>query len=125
MTELAENIEAVDYSHLDDRPWAIVLKDAVADTGAAAGLGIGTFALVEGALFIAILFLGLAYVWVKGDLDWVLSFSGPEYRPKQRPDRNAALPSVGDIEGEESTDEEEGSGDGETSGDTEDGEEAA
>ena len=77
-------------------PWAIVLKDSLAGTGAAAGLGIGAFALVEGVLFIVILFLGLAYVWAKGDLDWVLSFAGPAYKPKERPSR--ALPSVKELE---------------------------
>src|SRR2546428_378456 len=54
-------------------PWALVMKESFADTGAAAGTGIGRFALVEGILFIVILFLGLAYVWAKGDLDWVLA----------------------------------------------------
>ena len=43
-------------------PWALVLGDAVADKGAAAGTGIGAFVLLEGILFIVILFLGLA-VW--------------------------------------------------------------
>ena len=33
--------------------------------------GRGVFALVELSVFIGILFFGLAYVWVKGDLDWV------------------------------------------------------
>src|SRR5687767_15592112 len=54
-------------------PWALVLGDAVADRGAAQGTGIGAYVLVTGILFIVILFLGLAYVWAKGDLDWVLS----------------------------------------------------
>lgn len=40
-------------------PWAIVFKD------------IGMLALVEMFIFIFILIIGLAYVWVKGDLDWV------------------------------------------------------
>jgi hypothetical protein len=35
-------------------------------------------------IFIAILFLGLAYVWAKGDLDWVLAYSGGAYEPKRR-----------------------------------------
>jgi NADH:ubiquinone oxidoreductase subunit 3 (subunit A) len=39
-------------------PWALVLGDAVRDQGAAAGMGIGVFALLEGVLFIVILFLG-------------------------------------------------------------------
>src|SRR5262245_37051329 len=69
-------------------PWALVLKDAVADTGAAAGAGIGPFVLVEGLLFIVILFLGLAYVWAKGDLDWVLSYRASSYQP---PDQRARV----------------------------------
>lgn len=55
-------------------PWALVLREAFTGTGAAAGKGIGLFALVEGVLFVAILFLGLVYVWAKGDVDWVKSF---------------------------------------------------
>ena len=65
-------------------PWALVLREAIAGTGAAAGKGIGLFALVEGALFVAILFLGLVYVWVKGDLDWVLSYAGQTWKPKEK-----------------------------------------
>jgi len=38
---------------------------------------------VEGVIFIAILFLGLAYVWVKGDLDWVIHWDRREYDPPQ------------------------------------------
>jgi NADH-quinone oxidoreductase subunit A len=78
-------------------PWALVLQDAMSDTGAAAGTGIGAFALVEGVLFIVILFLGLAYVWAKGDLDWVLAWTGVPYQPPaQRPKLN--LPRVAEIE---------------------------
>ncbi len=51
-------------------PWARVLKEAFADPE------IGGVALFEGLIFVAILLLGLAYVWVKGDLDWVRSFQG-------------------------------------------------
>ena len=78
-------------------PWALVLKDTLGDTGAAAGTGIGAFALVEGVLFIVILFLGLAYVWAKGDLDWVLTWTGVPYQPPtQRPKLN--LPRVAEME---------------------------
>ena len=74
-------------------PWAIVVKDALAGTGLAGELGIGMFALVEGVIFIAILFLGLAYVWAKGDLDWVLTYSGPKYEPRStRVDRRCRSP---------------------------------
>ncbi len=68
-------------------PWALVLKDAFADAGPAAGTGVGIFALVEGVLFVLILLLGLAYVWAKGDLDWVLSYRGSTYQPKERAPR--------------------------------------
>lgn len=33
--------------------------------------GLGVVALVELLLFVAVLLVGLAYVWVKGDLDWI------------------------------------------------------
>ena len=45
-------------------PWAVVFKS------------IGPIAFVEGLVFIAILVVGLAYVWRKGDLEWV--------RPEER-----------------------------------------
>jgi NADH-quinone oxidoreductase subunit A len=77
-------------------PWAIVLKDAFRGTGAGAGAGIGIFALLEGVLFLGILALGLIYVWAKGDLDWVLSYSAPAYQPSRRESTN--LPFVQQLE---------------------------
>ena len=40
-------------------PWAVVFKT------------LGPFAFIEGLIFIGILVVGLAYVWKKGDLEWV------------------------------------------------------
>ncbi len=40
-------------------PWAVVFKR------------LGSFAFVEGLIFVGILVVGLAYVWRKGDLAWV------------------------------------------------------
>jgi NADH:ubiquinone oxidoreductase subunit 3 (subunit A) len=40
-------------------PWAVIFKK------------LGGFAFVEGLIFIGILAVGLAYVWKKGDLEWV------------------------------------------------------
>lgn len=45
-------------------PVAAVFKDWV-------NHGRGLLALTEVALFLLILFVGLAYVWVKGDLEWL------------------------------------------------------
>ncbi len=45
-------------------PWAYVYKK------------MGMIAFVEGGVFVGILFLGLVYVWAKGDLDWVKSMAG-------------------------------------------------
>src|SRR5512135_170655 len=42
-------------------PWAVVFKR------------LGAFAFIEGLIFIGILIVGLAYVWKKGDLEWVKS----------------------------------------------------
>jgi NADH-quinone oxidoreductase subunit A len=44
-------------------PWAVVLKQFVS-------AGNGVFALVEMAVFILILLVGLAYAWKKGALEW-------------------------------------------------------
>jgi NADH:ubiquinone oxidoreductase subunit 3 (subunit A) len=40
-------------------PWAVVFRR------------MGYFAFIEGLIFIGILAIGLAYVWKKGDLEWV------------------------------------------------------
>ena len=40
-------------------PWAVVFKQ------------LGLLAFVEGLVFIFILVVALAYVWRKGDLEWV------------------------------------------------------
>jgi len=40
-------------------PWAVVFRE------------LGVLAYLEGLLFIAILMVALAYVWSKGDLEWV------------------------------------------------------
>jgi NADH:ubiquinone oxidoreductase subunit 3 (subunit A) len=40
-------------------PWAVIFKK------------LGIFAFLEGLIFIGILAVGLAYVWKKGDLEWV------------------------------------------------------
>ncbi len=39
-------------------PWAVVFKE------------LGAFAFIEMMIFVFILLIGLAYVWVKGDLEW-------------------------------------------------------
>ncbi len=49
-------------------PWATVFAEKALINAAHAW---GYFALFEVLIFAGILLLGLAYVWVKGDLDWV------------------------------------------------------
>lgn len=50
-------------------PWSVVFRD------------LGMIARIEGLIFVLILFLGLVYVWVCGDLDWIKTFSrGREIR---------------------------------------------
>lgn len=56
-------------------PWAVVLREGLETAG------IGSFALWEGLIFTVILFLGLVYVWAKGDLGWVKEF-GRTRRPE-------------------------------------------
>jgi NADH-quinone oxidoreductase subunit A len=40
-------------------PWAVVFRK------------LGSLAFIEGLIFIGILAVGLAYVWKKGDLEWI------------------------------------------------------
>ncbi len=86
-------------------PWAIVVREALTNTGAALDSGVGAFAIVEGVLFIVILFLGLAYVWAKGDLDWVLTYSAPAYDPPEHRRAPRQLPSVQELSAEPAPDD--------------------
>lgn len=54
-------------------PWAVVFNKLTE-------LG-GLFAFVEVLVFVLILGLGLVYVWMKGDLDWVKSSSAEAPKP--------------------------------------------
>ena len=45
-------------------PWAVVFQSLVDS-------GLGFLAFIEMFIFVLILIIGFAYVWVKGDLDWV------------------------------------------------------
>ena len=60
-------------------PWAVVFKQ------------IGLIALVEMFIFVGVLLIGLAYVWVKGDLDWVRT-SRDVQEPDAAPDLTAGTP---------------------------------
>ena len=57
-------------------PWAVVFKE------------MGLLALIEMGIFLLILIAGLAYVWVKSDLDWVkrrIKYGGGRYKQIARP----------------------------------------
>jgi len=45
-------------------PWAVALKEMTA-------AGLGLFAFGEAAVFVAVLTVGLVYVWAKGDIEWI------------------------------------------------------
>ena len=51
-------------------PWAVRLH-WFRDQGAALGINLGLFLLLEMLIFIVILVVGLAYAWRKGVLKWV------------------------------------------------------
>lgn len=52
-------------------PWAVVFKGS--GLWGTAPNAAGAFVLLEMLLFMVVLLVGLVYVWVKGDLDWVRS----------------------------------------------------
>lgn len=72
-------------------PWAMVLREAFATAD------IGYWALAKGFLFVTILFFGLVAVWVKGDLDWVLSYGGDDYVPTARREAKP-IPTVEELD---------------------------
>ncbi len=45
-------------------PWAVALKDLTA-------AGLGPLAFLEALAFILVVSVGLAYVWRKGDIEWI------------------------------------------------------
>lgn len=59
-------------------PWAVVFGDAVAqrDAGNATAGSFAQFAFLELIVFFAILLVGFAYLWKRGDLEWVRSTEG-------------------------------------------------
>ena len=80
-------------------PWAMVLREAFATPD------IGLWALAKGFLFVTILFFGLIAVWVKGDLDWILTYDGEEYVPTAlREDK--PIPTVDELSPAEADDSE-------------------
>ena len=54
-------------------PWAVVYKHLIDAGRAGQGVNLGPTALVEMAIFLLVLIVGLAYAWRKGDLEWTSS----------------------------------------------------
>ncbi len=73
-------------------PWAYVYKK------------MGMIAFIEGGVFVGILFLGLVYVWAKGDLDWVKSLSAQKGAEARLPEEVQA--EFGEAPGQEQGPEE-------------------
>ena len=70
------------------------------------GTATGLVALFEIFVFVAILMLGLVYVWVKGDLEWIRSIKGdprgvPNVTSRTRPEDAAVPPRTAASEGGE------------------------
>lgn len=61
-------------------PWALVFGDAIQqrDAGNAAAGQFAAFAFLELIVFFAVLLVGFAYLWKRGDLEWVRSTAAQE-----------------------------------------------
>lgn len=59
-------------------PWAVVFGDAIRqrDAGNATAGSFAEFAFLELIVFFAILLVGFAYLWKRGDLEWIRSVKG-------------------------------------------------
>lgn len=64
-------------------PWAVVVADPALE---ARYPGWALRAAAEGVLFIGVLLLGLAYVWQRGDIDWIRPPAPDLSRPSPVPD---------------------------------------
>ena len=58
-------------------PVAVVFREAL-------GAGAGWLALGEVVVFLALAFLALVYVWVRGDLDWIRLVRPPRHAGPER-----------------------------------------
>lgn len=70
-------------------PWALVFKDLLVE--------LGPIVFVEMVIFVAILVVGLAYVWRKGDLDWVKGLA-PRTQEELRPLSKYSSPTPPKVE---------------------------
>lgn len=59
-------------------PWAVVFGEATqaADAGHPTGRSFAEFTFVEFLIFFGILLVGFAYLWRRGDLEWVKTLAG-------------------------------------------------
>lgn len=55
-------------------------------TVAASARRLALAAMADMAVFFAVLLVGFAYVWSRGDLDWVRALPGPRAQPADRPE---------------------------------------
>jgi NADH-quinone oxidoreductase subunit A len=66
-------------------PWAVVYNDLIEMGRATGGWFSSLFPFLEVAIFVLVLGVGLIYVWVKGDLDWVKDTDSQSARIPRRP----------------------------------------
>jgi NADH-quinone oxidoreductase subunit A len=68
-------------------PWAVVFGEHTQPEAGANGRAFALFAFVELLVFFGVLLVGFAYLWKRGDLEWVRSVAGqtPETSPPQPP----------------------------------------
>jgi NADH-quinone oxidoreductase subunit A len=57
-------------------PWAVVFGEATKPEAGESGRAFAQFAFVELLIFFGILLVGFAYLWKRGDLEWVKSTAG-------------------------------------------------
>jgi NADH-quinone oxidoreductase subunit A len=62
-------------------PWAVVFGDAIhqRDAGVRGAGDFALFAFLELVVFFGILLVGFAYLWKRGDLEWVRSTEGQSH----------------------------------------------
>jgi NADH-quinone oxidoreductase subunit A len=73
-------------------PWAVVFGEATqaADAGNPAARSFAAFTFVEFLIFFGILLIGFAYLWRRGDLEWVKTLAGQTTPTDRSEDPHAA-----------------------------------
>jgi NADH-quinone oxidoreductase subunit A len=78
-------------------PWAVVFGEHTKPEAGPTGTEFARFAFVELLVFFAILLVGFAYLWKRGDLEWVKSTAGQSSKEQVESSKEAVAKTEGEM----------------------------